>query len=80
MPIVPSFDSFLLHVQDAGYNFAIAPFSSRPGVYKGAIGRKMIFFYCANFCIVFNVLGKHGEILGWLAFLMRNNSAPNMHL
>ena len=30
MSIVPGFDLFLLHVQDSGYKFASAPFSSRP--------------------------------------------------
>ena len=36
MPIVPSFESFLLYIKDAGYKFGTAPFSSRPGGYKGA--------------------------------------------
>ena len=37
MPIVPDFDSFLLHIKDAGYKFATAPFSSRPGWGRGEI-------------------------------------------
>ena len=41
-PIVPSGALFLLHIQDAGYNFTTKPFSSRPGGYKGAIDRKRI--------------------------------------
>ena len=38
--IAPGGAVFLLHIQDAGYKFATAPFSSRPGGYKGAIDRK----------------------------------------
>ena len=43
--IVPGFDLFLLHIQDAGYKFDTAPFSSRPGGYKGVIDRKIFFFF-----------------------------------
>ena len=41
-PIVPGGAKVLLHIQVAGYNFTTAPFSSRPGGYKGAIDRKKI--------------------------------------
>ena len=39
-PIVPCGAMLLLHIQDAGYNFTTAPFSSRPGGYKKTIDRK----------------------------------------
>ena len=38
--IVPGSHKDLLHIQHAGYNITTAPFSSRPGGYKGAIDWK----------------------------------------